>query len=109
MRYFMFLLLLSGLLLQASCDLVQASKIEGAVSKALKADDRTKEFAFEVSYEGEGRVLITGEVDNPGQIDAVKEVAGGVDGVTEVSVRIGITDNSSSGLMQDGALNTPYF
>ncbi|MCB1221902.1 MAG: BON domain-containing protein [Planctomycetales bacterium] len=109
MRYILLTALLSVLLLQVSCDLLQASNIEKAVVKALHDDSRTGEFDFEVSYEGEGKVLVTGEVDNEGQIEAAKEVAGGVEGVTSVSVNISIADNSSSGLMQDGALNSPFF
>jgi osmotically-inducible protein OsmY len=101
MRNIITALLMLALLL-SSCDIMASSKLEGAVVKALHADSRTKEFTFEVSHEGEGRVLITGEVDTPAQIDAAKEVAAAVEGVTSVSARIEVADNSSSSLMQDG-------
>lgn len=96
------LILLGLALVLCSCDIMASSKLESAVVKALHADSRTREFTFEVSHEGEGRVLVTGEVDTPAQIDAVKEIAAAVEGVTSVSARIEVADNSSSGLMQDG-------
>ena len=108
MRSILIVLFVSAVLL-VSCDLMQSSKIESAVVKALDADPRTGEFSFEVSHEGAGKVLITGEVDNPAQVDAVKEIAAAVAGVTEVTTRITIVDNSSSGLMQDDVVNTPFF
>ncbi len=109
MRPILFILLLLAVLGQASCDVINATKLENAVTKALKDDSRTGEFEFQVSHEGEGRVLITGEVDTAEQIEAVKEIAAAVVGVMDVSVRIGLTDNSSSTLMQDGVVNTPFF
>ena len=109
MRHLLPILLLVLLTLACSCDVIKSTQIENGVVKALAGDSRTSDFTFQVSHEGDGRVLITGEVDTAEQIEAVKEIAAAVDGVADVSVRIGITDNSSSGLMQDTVINTPYF
>jgi osmotically-inducible protein OsmY len=83
MRKYVLLAVSLLLVLAVSCDVMQASKIEKAVVKALAADPRTADYTFEVSYQGDGEVLITGELFKPEEADYVTEVAMGVKGVTQ--------------------------
>ena len=92
----------------ASCDLIASTQLEQAVVKALGADPRTGASAFEVSHQGDGEVLITGEVASDTERAAVTEVAQAVEGVTNVINRCKIPE-TGGGLLQDTVLVTPYF
>lgn len=92
-------LALAGLLL-GGCDMLKNSQLEGAVAKALAADPRTKDYKFEVSLQNPGEVLITGEVYTAEEIDAVTEIASGVEGITSVVNRCKVPEESS-GMFQD--------
>ena len=105
-RYFIYIAALLAVL-AASCDIMASTKIEQAVVKALASDPRTAEYTFEVSYQEEGQVLITGEVFKPEEADFVTEVAKSVDGVTEVVNRVSVEEHSS-GMLQDEVVNTPF-
>lgn len=96
-------------LLLSSCDLIASTKLEAAVKKALGEDPRTASSSFEVSHQGEGEMLITGEVMNGEVRAAVTEIAQAVEGVTSVLNRCIVPDNSGGGMIQDTVVNTPYF
>jgi len=89
------------------CDVMQSSKIEQAVVKALAADPRTAEYTFEVSYQGDGDVLITGEIFKPEEADYVTEIAMGVKGVTHVTNNVHV-EEFSNGLIQDEVVPSPF-
>jgi len=89
------------------CDVVQSTRIEQAVVKALADDPRTAEYTFEVSYQGDGQVLITGTIFRPEESDFVQEIALGVEGVTTVLNRVAV-EEPGSGLMQDEVVNPPF-
>jgi osmotically-inducible protein OsmY len=94
-------------LLLLGCDVVQSTRIEQAVVKALKDDARTAEYDFEVSYQGDGQVLITGTIFQPEESDFVQEIALSVEGVDKVLNRTHVEEHGS-GLMQDEVVNTPF-
>ena len=96
------------LLIAASCSIISEAKLEQSVISALSADSRTSDYSFEVSVQGEGQVLITGEVDTAVQVAAVREVALTVDGVDAVINNVHMPE-PGSGLLQDEAVTTPYF
>ena len=103
-----FTLLISfAALLLLGCDVVESSRIEQAVVKALQDDARTAEYTFEVSYQGEGQVLITGTIFQPEESDFVQEIALSVEGVTMVLNRVAVEEHGS-GLMQDEVVTTPF-
>jgi osmotically-inducible protein OsmY len=105
-RYFIFIAALLAVL-AASCDIMASTKLEQAVVKALAADPRTAEYTFEVSYQEQGKVLITGEVFKPEEADYVNEVALTVKGVTEVLNHVSV-EEFGSGMIQDEVVVTPY-
>ena len=82
------------------CDILAASRIESAVVKALGADPRTASLKFEVAFQEDGAVSITGEVDTQEAFDAVPEIAKSVKGVTTVINNCHLKEESS-GLLQD--------
>jgi osmotically-inducible protein OsmY len=95
-------------LLFAACSIIQGAQIEAAVLKALASDKRTEGYEFQVSYQGEGTVLITGEVLNFEIKDAVTEVAKTVESVEKVVNNCNITEEDS-GLLQDTVVPSPFF
>lgn len=95
------------LILATACDVMESTRIEQAVVKALAADPRTSEYEFQVSYQGEGQVLITGTIFKPEEADFVTEVAMGVEGVEMVLNRVNV-EEFSSGMLQDEVVVTPY-
>jgi len=95
------------LLAAVSCDVMQATRIEKAVVKALADDPRTAQYTFEVSYQGDGEVLITGELFKPEEADYVTEVALGVQGVTRVLNRTHV-EEFGSGMLQDEVVPSPF-
>jgi hypothetical protein len=88
------------LALSNGCEMMANNKLEQAVTKALAADARTKSFDFEVSVTEPGTVLITGEVYQAADSDAVTAVAKAVPGVTKVQNNCKVPEESS-GMMQD--------
>ena len=108
MRRVVLVLLVLGAAVTAACDVLESSRIEGAVLKALAADSRTGSYEYQVSYQGDGQVVITGEVSNPAEVDAVTEVALGVDGVTLVVNNCHVEEHGS-GLIQDEVVPSPFF
>lgn len=91
----------------AACDVMESTRIEQAVVKALNDDSRTAEYTFEVSYKGDGQVLITGTVFKPEEADYVQEIALTVEGVTLVLNRVAV-EEFGSGMLQDEVVVTPY-
>jgi osmotically-inducible protein OsmY len=91
----------------AACDVMQSTQIEQAVVKALAADPRTAEYTFEVSFQGDGEVLITGEIFKPEEADYVTEVAMEVKGVTHVLNRVHV-EEFGSGMLQDEVVPSPF-
>ena len=96
------------MLLLASCDLIAATQLEQAVVKALADDPRTASSSFEVSNQGDGEMMITGEVASDVERAAVMEIAQAVEGVTKVLNRCSIPD-TGGGMLQDTVVVTPYF
>lgn len=92
----------------SGCDVMQATRIEHAVLKALADDPRTAEYTFEVSYQGNGEVMITGEIFKPEEADFVTEVAMSVKGVTHVLNKVHV-EEFSNGLLQDETVPQPFF
>lgn len=82
------------------CDILAASRVESAVKKALGADSRTAGLKFEVAYQDGGTVAITGEVETPEELAAVKEIAEKVEGVTSVVNNCHVKEEGS-GMIQD--------
>jgi len=95
------------LIAAAGCDVMQSARIEQAVVKALAADPRTAEYTFEVSYQGDGDVVITGEIFKPEEADFVAEIAMGVKGVTHVTNRVHV-EEFGSGMLQDEVVTSPF-
>src|SRR5262245_25889394 len=93
--------------LASSCTLIESGRIEGKVKAALAKDERTQAYSFEIDYQGKGRVLITGTVWSAAELEAVAEVAAGVEGVEEVVNRCNI-EEQGSGMLQDEVVVTPY-
>lgn len=92
--------LLSLLAALSGCELMGTMQLESAVRDALAKDPRTQSFTLEIAADSEGVVTITGEVDTPGDIDIVAEVAQGVEGVTRVNNRTAAPE-AGSGMFQD--------
>jgi hypothetical protein len=86
--------------LLASCSVVQGTRIEQAVVKALAADQRTTSYSFEVSYQQDGTVVITGELFSPAEVDAVTEIASAVPGVKRVENHCTVPE-PDNGMLQD--------
>ena len=101
------LIVLALLLAAASCDVIEAGRIESAVLDALAADQRTSSSTFEVSYQGEGKVVITGEAGTPAEVDAVTEIAKSVEGVTLVVNNCHVEERGS-GMIQDEVIPSPF-
>jgi hypothetical protein len=88
----------AGLL--GSCELLAKGQLEGAVKKALKDDPRTAQYEFEVSQQADGSIVITGEVLQPADIDAVTAVAEAVPGVGQILNRCAVPEPGSD-MIQD--------
>jgi GTP-sensing pleiotropic transcriptional regulator CodY len=93
-----FVLLLAALVL--SCELFAASRIENAVTTALKKDPRTASYSFEAALREDGAVAITGEVDMDSDLAVVAEIASKVPGVKSVINNCHVREESS-GMLQD--------
>lgn len=107
MRHACIILIALVALALLGCDVMESTRIEQAVVKALKDDARTAEYSFEVSYQGDGQVLITGIIFQPEESDYVQEIALSVEGVDKVLNRTNVEEHGS-GLMQDEVVNTPF-
>ena len=107
MRTIILLAAVSAIALLSACSVMQATRVEQAVVKALAADSRTSSYKFEVSYQPGGKVLVTGEVFSAADIDAVSEIAKGVTGVTEVVNHCKV-EEQSSGMIQDETVPSPF-
>ena len=99
--------LLVALSLLVSCSIIQSTRLEQAIVRALADDQRTSAYSFEVSLQGEGRVLITGLVDTADQVAAVREVALTVTGVSDVINMVHL-EEPGSGMLQDEVVTAPY-
>lgn len=89
------------------CSVMESSRIEQAVLKALADDAQLAQYTFEVSYQGEGRVHITGTVYSPEEVDKVIALASTVEGVEQVLNRVTV-EEYGSGLIQDEVVVTPF-
>lgn len=92
----------------AACDVAESTRVEQAVLRALGDDPRTAAYAFDVSYQGEGQVVITGELFKAEEADIVTEIAQGVGGVNLVVNRCHV-EEYSSGQLQDMTVPSPFF
>lgn len=101
------LLLVTVVVLLAACSIIEKSKVESAVLKALAGDPRTQAYQFEVSCDEQGAVTITGEVQEPETVDIVTEIAKAVPGVTRVFNRCTAPEPGSN-MMQDMTVGTPF-
>ncbi len=110
MRYLLSLLavvVLVASIVLTGCSVMESSRIEQAVLKALGDDSQLAQYTFEVSYQGEGRVQITGTVYTPEEVDKVMAVASAVEGVAQVLNRVTV-EEYGSGLIQDEVVVTPF-
>jgi hypothetical protein len=94
-----FVLLFSAALF-GGCDLVAKGGKESAIKDALKKDSRTSQFEFEVAVQEDGSIVITGEVLQPADIDAVTEVATAAAGGATIINRAHVPEPGSD-MMQD--------
>ena len=100
MRLMLIVVALATPLLLAGCSVYQASKIESAVLEALAADEELSQFSFDVTYQDDGQVYITGEVFSPEQFDRVAIVAERVSNVAGVINKCSLPEEGSN-MIQD--------
>jgi len=86
---------------------MESTRIEQAVLKALADDAQLTQYTFEVSYQGEGRVQITGTVYTTEEVDKVMAAASAVEGVEQVLNRVTV-EEYGSGMLQDEVVVTPF-
>jgi osmotically-inducible protein OsmY len=101
------MLILAVCLALAACAIIQGTKVENAVLKALAADQRTAEYKFDVSRGDDGTILITGKLFKAEEIAIVTEIAKAVPGVKSVVNRCSI-EEPSNGMIQDETVDAPF-
>jgi osmotically-inducible protein OsmY len=101
------MLILAVCIALAACSIIQGTKVENAVLKALASDQRTAEYKFDVSRGDDGAILITGKVFKAEELAAVTEIAKAVPGVKSVVNRCSL-EETGNGMLQDETIGVPY-
>jgi osmotically-inducible protein OsmY len=101
------MLILAMCLTLAACAIIQGTKVENAVLKALAADQRTAQYKFDVSRGDDGTILITGKLFKAEEVAIVTEIAKAVPGVKNVVNRCSIEEPGSN-MLQDETIGVPY-
>ena len=101
------MLILAVCLTLSACSIIQGTKVENAVLKALADDQRTAQYKFDVSRSDNGAILITGKLYKAEEIAIVTEIAKTVPGVKAVVNRCSIEEPGSN-MLQDETIGVPY-
>jgi osmotically-inducible protein OsmY len=101
------MLILAVCIALAACSIIQGTKVENAVLKALAGDQRTAQYKFDVSRGDDGTILITGKVFKAEELDAVTEIAKAVPGVKSVVNRCSL-EETGNGMLQDETVDAPF-